>query len=134
MAAVRAEGHGALFPEMYLFKAKRGGAQFYDRAWRYMVEWITDRMEVKVNDKDKGPDIHSIRALGLSFYEVDGVNEIMRADIMGHARTGTNAKHYSKRIKTEGLEVVLRERLEFIHRYVPTITEQLAPSPIRLLH
>ena len=39
------------------------------------------------------PDIHSIRSLGSSFYEVDGVNEIMRADIMGHARQGTNAKH-----------------------------------------
>lgn len=133
VAAIKAEGHIALFPELYLFDSKRGGAQFYDRAWRYMVQWITDRMDVEVNEKGKGPDIHSIRALGSSFYEVDGVNEIMRADIMGHARSGTNAKHYSKRIKTEGLEVVLRERLEFIGRYVPTITSHLAPSPIRLL-
>lgn len=131
--AIRAEGYVALFPELYLFKTKRGGAQFYDRAWRYMVQWIFDRMEVKVNDKGKGPDIHSIRALGSSFYEVDGVNEIMRADIMGHARSGTNAKHYSKRIKTEGLEVVLRERLAFIDRYVPEITKHLEPAPIRLL-
>ena len=133
VAAIRAEGHTALFPELYLFDSKRGGAQFYDRAWRYMVQWITDRMEVEVNDKGKGPDIHSIRALGSSFYEVDGVNEIMRADIMGHARSGTNAKHYSKRIKTEGLEVVLQERLEFIQRYVPGITKHLSPAPIRLL-
>ena len=133
MAAIRAEGHTALFPELYLFESKRGGAQFYDRAWRYMVQWITDRMEVEVNDKGKGPDIHSIRALGSSFYEVDGVNEIMRADIMGHARSGTNAKHYSKRIKTEGLEIVLRERLAFIDRYVPKITKHLEPAPIRLL-
>lgn len=131
--AIQAEGHTALFPELYLFESKRGGAQFYDRAWRYMIQWITDRMEVERNDKGKGPDIHSIRALGSSFYEVDGVNEIMRADIMGHARSGTNAKHYSKRIKTEGLEVVLRERLEFIDRYVPVITEHLDPSPVRLL-
>ncbi|MAM57750.1 MAG: hypothetical protein CMN25_10485, partial [Salinicola sp.] len=132
VAAIKAEGHFALFPELYLFDSKRGGAQFYDRAWRHMIQWITDRMDVELNEKGKGPDIHSIRALGSSFYEVDGVNEIMRADIMGHARSGTNAKHYSKRIKTEGLEVVLRERLEFIGRYVPTITSHLAPSPIRL--
>ncbi|MEL7737479.1 hypothetical protein AAG614_03785 [Citromicrobium bathyomarinum] len=131
--AIRTEGHVALFPELYLFESKRGGAQFYDRAWRFMVQWIFDRMEVRVNDKGKGPDIHSIRALGSSFYEVDGVNEILRADVMGHARTGTNAKHYSKRIQTEGLEVVLRERLEFIHRYVPEITTHLDPAPIRLL-
>ncbi|MEP2726656.1 hypothetical protein [Roseibium sp.] len=133
VAAVRVEGHTALFPELYLFERKRGGAQFYDRAWRYMIQWITDRMEVEVNDKGKGPDIHSIRALGSSFYEVDGVNEILRADLMGHSRTGTNAKHYSKRIKTEGLEVVLRERLEFLRRYVPEITKHLDPAPIRLL-
>ncbi|MHA3839702.1 hypothetical protein ACX0GZ_00560 [Sphingomonas aestuarii] len=81
----------------------------------------------------KGADTHSIRALGSSFYEVDGVNEILRADVMGHARTGTNAKHYSKRIQTEGLAVVLRERREFMERYVPNITSQLAPSTIRLL-
>ena len=133
VAAIRAEGHVALFPALYLFKTKRGGAQFYDRAWRFMVQWIFDRMEVSVNDKGKGPDIHSIRALGSSFYEVDGVNEIVRADIMGHARSGTNAKHYSKRIKTEGLEVVLRERLEFLQRYIPEITKHLDPAPIRLL-
>ncbi|MBH9538147.1 hypothetical protein [Novosphingopyxis sp. YJ-S2-01] len=131
--AIRREGHVALFPELYLFETKRGGAQFYDRAWRFMVQWIFDSMEVKVNNKGKGPDIHSIRALGSSFYEVDGVNEIMRADIMGHARSGTNAKHYSKRIKTEGLDVVLRERMEFLNRYVPVITNHLDPRPIRLL-
>lgn len=131
--AIRAEGHKALFPELYLNKAKRGGAQFYNIAWRYMFDWIADRMEVPRNANGKGPDIHSIRALGSSFYEVDGVNEILRADMMGHARSGTNAKHYSKRLQTEGLEVVLRERLEFIMRYVPTITAGVPRQPLRLL-
>ncbi len=131
--AIRAEGHMALFPELYLFDSKRGGAQFYDRAWRYMVQWIGDHMALPTNEAGKGPDIHSIRSLGSSFYEVDGVNEIMRADIMGHARQGTNAKHYSKRIQTEGLDVVLAERLEFIKRYVPEITRELDPAPIKLL-
>ena len=85
---IRDEGHAALFPELYMFEAKRGGAQFYDRSWRFMVEWIADRMTLPTNDEGKIPDIHSIRALGSSFYEVDGVNEIMRADVMGHARQG----------------------------------------------
>lgn len=131
--AVRAEGSTALFPELYLFDAKRGGAHFYDRAWRYMVEWIADRVALPPHKKGKIPDIHSIRALGSSFYEVDGVNEIMRADIMGHARQGTNGKHYSKRIQTEGIDVVIAERLEFLLRYVPIITAHLEPAPIRLL-
>jgi hypothetical protein len=131
--AIEAEGHVPLFPELYLFEAKRGGAQFYDRAWRFMVEWIGDHMELPMNEKGKIPDIHSIRSLGSSFYEVDGVNEIMRADVMGHARQGTNAKHYSKRMQTEGRDVVLAERLDFIRRYVPEITGHLKAAPIRLL-
>lgn len=90
-------------------------------------------MTLPTNEAGKIPDIHSIRSLGSSFYEVDGVNEIMRADIMGHARQGTNAKHYSKRMQTEGLNVVLAERLDFLKRYVPEITSQLTAAPIRLL-
>lgn len=74
-----------------------------------MVDYIADRMPLPPAPTGKGADIHSIRALGSSFYEVDGVNEILRADVMGHARTGANAKHYSKRIQTEGLDVILRE-------------------------
>ena len=131
--AIRTEGHAALFPECYQFDAKRGGAWFYDRAWRFMVEWIADRVPLPTNDKGKIPDIHSIRSLGSSFYEVDEVNEILRADLMGHARQGTNGKHYSKRMQTEGVDVVLAERLEFLRRYVPVITDHLKPAAIRLL-
>ena len=56
-----------------------------------MVQWISDRMDVEVNDKGRRPDIESIRALGSSFCEVDGLNEILRADIIGHVQSGTNA-------------------------------------------
>ena len=126
-------GITALFPELYLNEAKRGGAQFYNVAWRYLVDWLGEQMDIPRNRLGKGPDIHSIRSLGSSFYERDGVNENIRADVMGHARTGTNGKHYSKRLQTEGLEIVLGERLEFICRYVPTITAHLVPHPIRLL-
>jgi len=132
-AAVRAEGHTALFPELYLLAEKRGGAQFYERAWQHMVTYIGDRMPIPQNHRGKGPDIHSIRSLGSSFYEVDGINPILRADVMGHAREGTNAKHYSKRQATEGEEVVLKERLAFMTRYIPVISANILPMPIRLL-
>ncbi len=131
--AIRAEGHVALFPELYVNEEKRGGAHFYERAWQHMVDYIAERLPLPVNPAGKGPDIHSIRSLGSSFYEVDGVNELMRADVMGHAREGTNGKHYSKRMATEGLDVVLHERRGFIERYVPTITRDIDPHPIRLL-
>jgi hypothetical protein len=64
--AVRAEGHVALFPELYVNRAKRGGAQFYDAAWCHIVEWLGDGMEIPRNEKGKGADIHSIRSLGAS--------------------------------------------------------------------
>lgn len=132
--AIRKEGHVALFPELYPAGAeKRGGAFFYERAWQHMVEFIADKLPLPTNGRGKGPDIHSIRALGSSFYEVDGVNDNMRADVMGHAREGTNGKHYSKRIQTEGIDVVLRERQAFMQKYVPVITSHLAATPIRLL-
>jgi hypothetical protein len=131
--AVRDENHVALFPELYVHAATRGGAHFYARAWQHMADWIEDRLPVERNRFGKGPDIHSIRALGSSFYEVEGVNEIMRADVMGHARESVNGKHYSKRMATEGVTVVLRERLNFMMRHVPSLTAALEPSPIRLL-
>ena len=57
----------------------------------------------------------------------------MRADVMGHMREGTDAIHYLKRMATERIDVVLPERRDFIARYVPTITRDITPHPIRLL-
>ncbi|WP_156029006.1 hypothetical protein [Sphingobium sp. DC-2] len=132
--AIKKEGHVALFPELYPDGAeKRGGAFFYERAWRHMVDYIGERLPLPTNDRGKGPDIHSIRALGASFYEVDGVNDNIRADIMGHARQGTNGKHYSKRIQTEGADVVLAERLTFMLKYIPIVSEHISAAPIRLV-
>ncbi len=127
------DGHTEVFPELYLQKSKRGGAQFYFRAWTHMVDWIEDRMTIPIDENGKKTDIHSIRALGSSFYEVEGINHIMRADLMGHEREGTNARHYSKRINAEGLTVVLGERLQMLCKYVPVITDHLKSTPIRLL-
>ena len=127
--AIRAEGSSALFPELYVNAEKRGGAHFYERAWQHMVAYIGAGVPLPVNAAGKGPDIHSIRGLGSSFYEVDGVNELMRADVMGHAREGTNGKHYSKRMATEGLDVVLAERRAFLERYVPVITGHSIRNP-----
>lgn len=131
--AIRDEGHVALFPELYRHIEKRGGGFFYDRAWQHMVDYIEDRHPIPRNPLGKGPDIHSIRGLSSSFYEVEGINELIRADVMGHARQGTNGKHYSKRLETEGLDVVIAERLDFICKYVPVITGDVPAFPIRLL-
>ncbi|MBX7512980.1 hypothetical protein K3179_00310 [Qipengyuania sp. GH38] len=130
---IRQNGHTEVFPELYLQQSKRGGAQFYYRAWTHMVDWIEDRMTIPIDENGKKTDIHSIRALGSSFYEVEGVNPIMRADLMGHEREGTNARHYSKRVDAEGLSVVLGERLQMLCKYVPVITDHLNAAPISFL-
>src|SRR5207244_1842457 len=72
-------------------------------------------------------------ALGVSFYEVEGVNEIMRSDVIRHQREGVTARHYSKGLQTEGLDVILPERLAFMTRYVPVITSHVPAAPLQLL-
>lgn len=131
--AIRVEGHKELFPELYLNKARVGGHQFRNIAWRHMFAWIALHMSIPTNSVGKSADMHSIRALGSSFYAKADVPDFMRADVMGHARTGTNALHYSKRSDTHGTEQLLSEYLTFMTKHTEIATEVLEPFPIRLL-
>jgi hypothetical protein len=132
--AIAAEGHVALFPELYINAAKRGGDQFYAIAWVHMVNLLAETHEIPVaEDTGKEADIHSIRTLGSSFYERRYVNKDIKADIMGHAREGTDAVHYSKLEQAEGRMAVLEERLALMTEHIPEITSDLHPCPIRLL-
>lgn len=131
---IASEGHVALFPELYINRAKRGGDQFYAIAWTHLVNLIAETHEIPVaEDTGKEADIHSIRTLGSSFYEKRYVNKDVKADVMGHARDGTDGKHYSKRRRAEGLTAVLEERLALMTEHIPEITADLVASPIRLL-
>ncbi len=131
--AIRAEGHRELFPELYLNEARIGGHQFRNIAWRHMAAWIGLHMTIPVNKVGKFADMHSIRALGSSFYAKADVPDFMRADVMGHARTGTNALHYSKRSDTHGVQQVLSEYLAFMVQHTGVATADLATHPVRLL-
>jgi integrase len=132
--AIRAEKHGALFPELYLNDARVGGHQFRNIAWRHMVDWIGQHMSIPTNPSSgKSADMHSIRALGSSFYAKAEVPDLMRADVMGHARTGTNALHYSKRAETHGVDTVLAEYRDFMAKHIDVATAHLAPRGPMLL-
>lgn len=131
--AIRAEGHRELFPELYLNEARIGGHQFRNIAWRHMSAWIGLHMKIPTNKVGKSADMHSIRALGSSFYAKADVPDFMRADVMGHARTGTNALHYSKRSDTHGVQQVLSEYLAFMVQHTGAATAHLTPQPVRLL-
>ncbi|WP_133365513.1 hypothetical protein [Qipengyuania sediminis] len=132
--ANQAEGHAALFPELYLNQARVGGHQFRNIAWCHMMDWIALHMEVPRNrTSGKAADMHSIRALGSSFYAKANAPDLMRADIMGHARTGTNALHYSKRMESHGMDQVLAEYRAFMADHIEIATRKLWPHPIHLL-
>lgn len=131
--AIRTEGHKELFPELYLNEARVGGHQFRNVAWRHMVAWIGLHMNIPTNKVGKSADMHSIRALGSSFYATADVPDFMRADVMGHARTGTNALHYSKRSDTHGVQQVLSEYLAFMEKHTEVTTVMLDPFPVNLL-
>lgn len=130
---IEKEGHSAVFPELYKIRSKRGGAFFYDRAWRHMVDWLETQMDLPPETARERAGIHSIRALGSSYFERAKANPTMKKDLMGHSRDGTDEEHYSKRIQTEGLEVVLSERLDFMIEYIPLVTDHLRPAQIALL-
>ncbi len=132
--AIRAEGQAALFPELFLNEARIGGHQFRNVAWRHMVGWIGLHMEIPCNEHSgKIADMQSIRALGSSSYAESSAPDMVRADVMGHARTGTNAKHYSKRIESHGLYQVLGEYRDFMTAFVTVTTDHLQPRTVRLL-
>lgn len=131
--AIRAEGHKELFPELFCNEARVGGHQFRNVAWRHMVAWIGLHMSIPTNSVGKSADMHSIRALGSSFYATADVPDFMRADVMGHARTGTNALHYSKRAETHGVQQVLSEYLAFMAKNIDVSTAELDPLPVKLL-
>ena len=132
--AIRAEGHVALFPELYLNEARIGGHQFRNIAWGHMRAWIALHMPIPVNRFTKKlADMHSIRSLGSSFYAKPDVPDFIRADIMGHARTGTNGLHYSQREDTHGLDQVLSEYRAFMEQHTGIATDHLQPHPVKLL-
>src|SRR5690606_31287957 len=70
--AIRADGHAARLPELYLAEAQRGGGLLSVRSCRVMLGWVADRMPVPPTDSGGVPDIPSIRSPGSSVYEVDG--------------------------------------------------------------
>ncbi|WP_285711103.1 hypothetical protein [Erythrobacter oryzae] len=131
--AMRKEGHAALFPELWINSRKNGGAQFRERAWVPLMAWAEQRMTLPTGLNGKGVDLHSIRKTGSGFYAVENVPDIVRADIMGHARTGTNGLHYSFRELSEDQYVALSEARDLMEGRITVITDHLQPQALKVL-
>jgi integrase len=131
--AMRNEGHAALFPELWINSRKKGGAQFRERAWMPLMIWAEQRMSLPTGLNGKGVDLHSIRKTGSGFYAVENVPDTVRADIMGHARTGTNGLHYSFRELSEEQYVALGEARDLMESRITVITGHLQSHGFKIL-
>ena len=130
---LRAAGETILFPELYMLAGKKGGDQFYPRAWVHISNWLAARMSIPLAANDKEADIHSIRTFGASILDQSAVNQNIVKDIMGHARTGVTATKYQKRTLALGMQSTLGERLSVL-MLLPNVTEGIhAQADVNLL-
>lgn len=132
--AIRAEGHTALFPELWIYAGKRGGDQYYALVWSKLMEWLRQQpgIAIPTGIAGKAADFHSIRSAVLSQLDRNDINQNIVADIAGHARAGVTAQTYQDLVASGGLDEALRERLEVLKR-LPDPTGDVCRTPVRLL-
>lgn len=131
--AMQKERSVALFPELWTNSRKNGGAQFRERAWMPLMAWAEQRMSLPIGLNGKEVDLHSIRKTGSGFYAVENVPDTVRADIMGHARTGTNGLHYSFRELSEDQYVALGEARDLMQSRITVITDHSEAQALKIL-
>lgn len=134
VAAIEAEGHKMLFPELYRGDlAKRGGVRFYATTGRYVLDYVDRITPLLRTASGKRADLHSMRTSGGSALEDSRAKQIHVDDIMGHARKGTGPRNYSKAWFAKGGAAILEKRLALMCEATPNVTAHLARAPLALL-
>ena len=134
VAAIEAEGHKMLFPELYRGDlAKRGGVRFYATCGRYLLDYVDRITPLLRTASGKRADLHSMRTSGGSALEDSQAKQIHVDDIMGHARKGTGPRNYSKAWFAKGGAAILEKRLALMCEATPNVTAHLARAPLALL-
>ncbi|WP_193753080.1 DUF6538 domain-containing protein [Sphingomonas endophytica] len=134
VAAIEAEGHKMLFPELYRGDlAKRGGVRFYATTGRYVLDHVDRITPLLRTASGKRADLHSMRTSGGSVLEDSRAKQIHVDDIMGHARKGTGPRNYSKAWFAKGGAAILEKRLALMCEATPNVTAHLARAPLALL-
>lgn len=134
VAAIEAEGHKMLFPELYRGDlAKRGGVRFYATCGRYLLAHVDGITPLLRTASGKRADLHSMRTSGGSALEDSHAKQIHVDDIMGHARKGTGPRNYSKAWFAKGGAAILEKRLALMCEATPNVTAHLARAPLALL-
>lgn len=134
VAAIEAEGHKMLFPELYRGDlAKRGGVRFYATTGRYVLDYVDRITPLLRTASGKRADLHSMRTSGGSALEDSRAKQIHVDDIMGHARKGTGPRNYSKAWFAKGGAAILEKRLVLMCEATPNVMAHLARAPLALL-
>jgi integrase len=131
--ALRNAEQTLLFPELYANEAKFGGAQFYAICWTFLMNWLSDRIDIPKTLKNKEADIHSIRTFGASLLDQAAINQNVVKDIMGHARTGVTATAYQKRDRVVAEETTLEERLTVLETYLPRLSGNIPARRLSIM-
>jgi hypothetical protein len=134
VAAIEAEGHRMLFPELYREGlTNRGGKRFYASAGRYIIDHVDAITPLLRTSLGKRADLHSMRTAGGSALEDSDAKQVFVDDIMGHAREGTGPRKYSKAWFAKGGAAILAKRLSLMCGATPNMTAHLKPAPLALL-
>jgi len=145
VAAIMAEGHQMIFPELYLDEAKagkegatspaRGGRRFYATAWCFIMDATHAIEPLPETQHGKKADFHSQRTYNNSVLASPEVSETLIADHMGHSRRGTGPSSYNRRALTLGQEKELSERLKVMVEQMPIVTDHVpCADAVNLLH
>ena len=134
VAAISAEGHHTLFPELYRADLKtRGGKRFWSSSFRYQVDAVAMVLALPATSKGKEADFHSFRTFGGSQFEASDTKQLTVDRILGHAPTGTGPRKYSRLRFTVEEEEYLAGLRSILIGVAPIVTQALAPQPVRLL-
>jgi integrase len=136
---MRHEGHGIVFPELWVNAVKCGGDQYRSISWDKLIDWLRLQpgFTIPVGTAPNGTvgkeaDFHSIRTTALSYMDRPLINQNIVKDIAGHARQGVTAKTYQNLIAAGELDMVLRDRLSVL-TMLPDFTANIAPAPLNVL-
>lgn len=145
VAAMAAEGHDMIFPELYSDEAVAGsergrkapsigGRRFYAIAWCFLVDATHSVMPLPETASGKKADFHSQRTYNNSVLASPEVSQSILDKHMGHAQKGTGRRNYDRRSLALGEVVELRERLDIMVKQMPNVTAHIrVKNALRLL-
>lgn len=133
LGAIKAEGHEALFPELYLPGTKTTGGKKFYKAWQPMAMAVDNALPLPRTRDGKKADFHSIRTYSYSHYAKADIRQTAIDDLFGHARTETGPVNYERAADVLGDDQMLRDRLALMVDNIVVLTAGLQAFPIRLL-